>query len=202
MGRLAVMGCAASGEEEGKDSKVIVKEGKGKKGDKKGDAKGKDDAKSPKGKGKKNEPEPASPKKSANKLPDGSTLAHVLIGPEHKVCLPVKPDITLQQIIDHVTKTLEDYDEWTQTNSTIYTLSSKWHLSEHLEYCASDPLDDIEGYTEHESKDELHFLALIKESITFDTYDNVSEDAFSKDSDYWEGESRHVVKLTDAWWGK
>merc|ERR1712137_1015308 len=112
-----------------------------------------------------------------------------------KVVIPVIGDHTVAQIVGRVNELIEEYDGWTSTQSPIYVLSSRWALVDHLEYCQSDPLDDIEGYAEHLDKNELFFLALIKDEITLDTYDAVSKEAFLKNGDYWDAHNRHVLTV-------
>ena len=100
-------------------------------------------------------------------------------------------------------------------------MSSKWALADHLEYCGEDKLTELDGFQENadggtvhtpsesalcwkrscESQScslQLHLLAINaeEESLTIESYDAYGDDYYAE-GEYWNGEGRHVITITD-----
>jgi len=96
--------------------------------------------------------------------------SYVYVGPKHRITLYTNEDHTVKQIVDKVNSVLKDYDGWTETY-VIGSLSSRWAMVEHLEYCDDDKLSELDDYKENVKTNTLEFIAVNDPHLKIEEYD-------------------------------
>jgi len=133
--------------------------------------------------------------------PEG-VRSSVFVGPDFRINFYTGDgekgkDHTVMEVMAKVNSALDSYEGWVM-ETKVAAMSSKWALADHLEYCGEDKLTELDGFQENADGGTLHLLAINaeEESLTIESYDAYGDDYYAE-GEYWNGEGRHVITITD-----